>query len=136
MIEIIIQGQGLDMTSWLIRSDLSDRLSSPVRAKVKSCKSWNHSDGQIRDYSTYSFPPWSIIGHNPWLTAGFIDVRGYSSVEVPSMYSTAPVNRSESKEWSVGISLPYYITWHSANCLDFLSHTHNCQKWGNIVLSE
>ena len=32
------------MTSWLIRLGLSDRLSSPVMAKVECCKPLDHSD--------------------------------------------------------------------------------------------
>ena len=61
-----------DMTSRLIGSGLSNRPSSPVRAKVKCCKSHDLFGCQIKDCSAIRIPSLSITGRHPWPTGSFI----------------------------------------------------------------
>ena len=59
----IISVLGLDMTSWLIESGLSDCPSIPVRAKVECFRSRDQLGCQIMDYSTTMIPSSSIMGY-------------------------------------------------------------------------
>ena len=57
MIRTIIEVQELDITNWLIGTDLSSCLFSPVRAKVKCCKLWDLSASRNPSSSiTASYP--------------------------------------------------------------------------------
>ena len=81
------------MTCRLIRLDLFDHLSSPVRAKMKCCKSHDLFSCQIKDCSATRIPFLSITGCHPWPTGSLIVF--YSSAEVQSAYSTAPADWAE-----------------------------------------
>ena len=61
------------MTSWLIGSGLSNHQSSPIRAKVKCCKSHDLFGCQVKDCSATRIPSLSITGHHPGLTSSLIE---------------------------------------------------------------
>ena len=84
-----------DMNSWLIRSDLSDHLSSLVRARVECCKLRNLFGWHIKDCSATRILSSSITGCHPPPTGSFIRGRRGTNIsaEVQSAYSTAPTDR-------------------------------------------
>ena len=75
----------VDMTSRLIRSILSNRLSSPVRTKVKCCESHDLFSCQVTDSSATRIPSSSITGCH-------LRPTGYPSADVQSAYSTSPAD--------------------------------------------
>ena len=64
------------MTSQMIGSGLSDSPYSPVRAKVKCCKSHDHFGCQIKDCSATRIPSLSITGRHPWPTGSLMGGGG------------------------------------------------------------
>ena len=81
------------MTSQLIESDLSNHPSSPVRARVKCCKSRDIFGCQIKDCSATRIPSLSIMGRHPQPTDSLIGGGGgYPSAEGQLAYSTAPAD--------------------------------------------
>ena len=62
----------LDMTSWLIRSGLSNWPSRPVRAKVDCCKSCDHFSCQVIDDSATRILSSRVTSCQPQMTGGLI----------------------------------------------------------------
>ena len=86
-----------NMTNRLIESDLSNCLSSPVRAKVQCCKTRDLFGCQVKDCSATRIPSLSIMGHHPQPTSlvfFFFFFFFYPSAEVQSAYSSAPADKA------------------------------------------
>ena len=60
------------MANWLIRSGPSDRMFSPVRAKVECCRSLDHFGCRVTECFAARMPSCSIIGHHPQRTGGIV----------------------------------------------------------------
>ena len=84
------------MASWLIESDLFDRQSSPVRAKVECCKSRDLFGCQIKDCSVTRILSSSITGRHLWPTGSLIGFFFFTSVQRCSrrILQTQPTGRS------------------------------------------
>ena len=82
------------MISWLRGLDPSDHLSSPVKVKMKCCKSYDHFGWYVTDCSATRLPSWNLKGHYSWPTGGLVWVGSYLSTAVQSVYSTAPIDRT------------------------------------------
>ena len=88
--EKIIEVLRFDMTLRLIKSGLSDHLSSPVRAKVECFRSCEHFVSRVTNCSTTRIPSSS---RHPRPTSGLFRWGSYSLTEVQSAYFTVPTNR-------------------------------------------
>ena len=90
------------MTSQLIRLGLSNRLPSPVKAKVECCKSCDLFGCQVKDCLATRIPSLSIMGHHPWPTCSCIGGWGVTPLQRCSWHILQP----KSTGWAVKSTLP------------------------------
>ena len=97
-----------DMTSWMIRLDLSDSPSSPVRAKVECCESRDFYRCQVTDCSATRILPSSITGCHPQPTGSIIGL----GVVTPLQRWSLCILQAQPNGWCILGNVTYQMQIH------------------------